>query len=188
MYLDRILYPVTVLGPGNRVAVWTAGCSRKCTGCANPELWTRYPQQEIEPERVAECINSMCGREIDGLTITGGEPFDQAGDIVRLINALDFQTEILVFSGYEIRELQTDAAKKKLLDKTDVLIDGNYIEALNDGVSALRGSVNQQIYLLNKCVEDKYERYIQEGRKIENFLYDYKTVSVGIHNPSTASW
>ena len=188
MYLDRILYPVTALGPGNRVAVWTAGCGRKCAGCANPELWDRHPQQSIEPKRAAGYIHSMIGGEGDGLTITGGEPFDQARDLVRMIDALVVQTEIFVFSGYQIAELQDDAAKRELLSRIDVLVDGNYIEALNDGVSALRGSANQQIHYLNEDVRDKYEQYIREGRKIQNFVYDYKTLSVGIHNPPVGSW
>jgi len=188
VYLDRILYPVTALGPGNRVAVWTAGCGRKCAGCANPELWDRHPQQSIEPKRAAGYIHSMIGGEVDGLTITGGEPFDQARDLVRMIDALVVQTEIFVFSGYQIAELQDDAAKRELLSRIDILIDGNYIEALNDGVSALRGSANQQIHYLNEDVRDKYEQYIREGRKIQNFVYDYKTLSVGIHNPPVGSW
>ena len=43
MYLDRILYPVTALGPGKRIAIWVSGCERHCNHCANPELWKQYP-------------------------------------------------------------------------------------------------------------------------------------------------
>ena len=39
MYIARILYPVKVLGPGNRIGIWFAGCHHRCKGCSNPELW-----------------------------------------------------------------------------------------------------------------------------------------------------
>ncbi len=183
MYIDRILYPVTALGPGNRVAIWTVGCKRKCLGCANPELWKRHPEQKVEPERLASYVNSMKDKQIDGITITGGEPFDQAKEIELFIENLEFQTEILVFSGYRVEELKRDVEKSHLLDKIDVLIDGAYVREMNDGKSALRGSLNQKIHFFNKNLIENYENYIQEGRKIQNFLYDYKTISVGIHNP-----
>ena len=66
-----------------------------------------------------------------------------------------------------------------------MLIDGPYVEECNDGVLALRGSTNQRIHYLNEEVREKYETYLNEGRKIENFVYDYKTISVGIHNPTS---
>lgn len=182
MYLDRILYPVTALGPGNRVAIWVAGCNRKCKGCANPELWIKHPEQEISPEKVAIYINGIAERGIDGITLTGGEPFDQAKELLQLIDTLDSDLEVLAFSGYKIDELRSDREKKQLLDKVDVLIDGEYINSLNDGVSALKGSTNQKIHILNDEVRDEYEHYISEGRKIQNFVYEYKTLSVGIHN------
>lgn len=183
MFLDRILYPVTALGPGNRIGIWTVGCSRKCFGCANPELWIRHPEQKIEPTRVAYYINAMTEKEIDGITITGGEPFEQASEIIDLIDALNFENEILVFSGYQLEELRQDKEKARLLSRIDVLIDGSYIQEMNDGMSALRGSTNQMIHFLNESVIDRYEQYIKEGRQIQNFMYDYKIISVGIHNP-----
>lgn len=42
MYIDRLLYPITALGPGERIALWVSGCDRKCNKCANPELWDDY--------------------------------------------------------------------------------------------------------------------------------------------------
>ena len=183
MYIDRILYPVTALGPGNRVAIWTVGCNKRCPGCANPELWERHLEQIIEPEKLALYVNSMKDKKIDGITITGGEPFDQAYEIEQFIEALGFETEILVFTGYRIEELENDAERNSLLKRIDVLIDGAYIREKNDGKSALRGSTNQRIHFLNKGMIDKYDNYIREGRKIQNFVYDYNTISVGIHNP-----
>ena len=184
MYLDRVIYPVTALGPGNRVAIWTVGCNRKCEGCANPELWNRHPEQYITADKLAEYLNAMKDKGIDGITLTGGEPFYQADEIITMLDKLSFEAEVMAFSGYKLEEIMADPTMKKLLDRIDVLIDGEYIEKLNDGVSALRGSTNQTIHFLNPDVKDRYMEYMAEGRKIQNFMYDYKTVSVGIHNPS----
>ena len=182
MYLDRILYPVTALGPGRRIAIWVAGCNRRCTKCANPELWVRHPEQLIDADRIADQISSIAVQGVDGLTITGGEPFDQANEICELIDKTALKADVLVFSGYKMEELEKDPEKARLLHKIDVLVDGQYIDELNDGKSALRGSTNQRIVFINDEVKGRYEEYISKGRQIQNFVYDYKTLSVGIHN------
>lgn len=182
MFLDRILYPVTALGPGRRAAVWVAGCGRRCPQCANPELWRQYPQQEIPAEQAAAYLNALAAdRTVDGITLTGGEPFDQPAELARFLDALEVHGDILAFSGYTLRELRGHEEKKSLLERVDVLIDGAYIDSLNDGTSPLRGSVNQQICFLRESVRERYEPYLKEGRKIENFVYDYRVISVGIH-------
>lgn len=182
MYVDRILYPVTSLGPGKRLCIWVSGCNARCEGCANPELWTQRPEQFISVENLALAIKkSVMGKEIEGITISGGEPFDQAVDVIKLLNLLNCKVDILVFSGYLYEEIKNDITKNMLLEMIDVLVDGRYIEELNDGRSALKGSSNQCIYILNEKKEKLYDDYLKQGRQIQNFVYDYKTLSVGIH-------
>ena len=182
MYVDRILYPVISLGPGNRLCIWVSGCNARCNGCANPELWMQKPEQYISVENLCDLIKKCVeGKVIDGITISGGEPFDQAPDVLNLLNLLSFNVDILIFSGYLYEEIKGDSIKKMLLDKTDVLIDGRYAEELNDGYSALKGSSNQKIHILNEKVKKLYDDYVKSGRQIQNFVYDYKTMSVGIH-------
>lgn len=182
MFIDRILYPVTSLGPGKRIAIWVSGCSRHCAGCANPELWNRYEYQKITPVRLAKMIDEVITEEVNGLTISGGEPFEQAEELADLIGMLPSGLNVLVFSGYRYEELLEKEEAGRLLSQTDVLVDGEYLDDLNDNISALRGSSNQKIRYLNKNVQETFEEYLKEGRKIQNFVYDYKTVSVGIHN------
>ena len=69
IYLDRVLFPVTALGPGNRVAIWVSGCSRRCPLCANPELWQRHEEQRITAEKLANYVNSLQIKGIDGITL-----------------------------------------------------------------------------------------------------------------------
>ena len=185
MYIDRILYPVSSLGPGNRLCIWVSGCEARCKGCANPELWKQLSEQQITVDNLAVMIKKQLkGKKIDGITISGGEPFNQAVEIVKLLELLNIKGDVLVFSGYLIDEIRKDINKNLLLEKIDVLVDGKYIEEFNDGKSGLRGSSNQQIHILSQDIEDKYLEYINEGRKIQNFVYDYKTISVGIHKNS----
>ena len=182
MYIDRLLYPVTSLGPGNRAAIWVAGCNRYCKKCANPELWEQHEYQRIEPDRLAGAIRNVINTGIDGITITGGEPFKQAEELCKLIDGLPDDIDILVFTGCKYEELLKKDSARGFLSRIDVLVDGEYIDELNDNCAALRGSTNQRIIYLKEELIPKYEAYLKEGRKIQNFIYDYKTISVGIHN------
>lgn len=182
MYVDRVLYPVTALGPGKRVALWVAGCNRYCHKCANPELWERHDYQKITSQKLVHAIHVLIGKGLDGITITGGEPFDQASELCEVIDGLPDSINVLVFTGFRYDELLRNAEAKELLTRIDVLIDGEYVDELNDNKSALMGSTNQHIWYLNENVQPEYEKYLAEGRKIQNFVYDYKTLSVGIHN------
>lgn len=61
-----------------------------------------------------------------------------------------------------------------------VLIDGEYIDELNQG-DALRGSSNQHIHYLNTAIKSRYEDYLQEGRKVQNVAMSSGVFSIGIH-------
>ncbi len=186
MYIDRILYPVTTLGPGKRIAVWTAGCERHCPGCANPELWEVKESQKISEDLLANLIKQMLLKhKVDGITITGGEPFLQSSALASCLTRIGPERpEVLIFSGFQMDELRCDSEKRTLLLLTDVLVDGAYIRELNDGKTPLRGSSNQAIHYLNKTVIKNYEEYLERGRQIENFVYGNEILSVGIHRES----
>ena len=182
MYIARILYPVKVLGPGKRIGMWFAGCKHKCRGCSNPELWSIQEKYYVTIEQVEILIRSVAAENIiDGFTITGGDPMEQASEIADLLEKVkDISEDVMLYTGYEITELTLDA-HKKLLDKVAVLIDGRYDEDLNDN-SFLRGSSNQTIHILKKQYSDKYNNYINNNQnEIQNFMINNEVVSVGIH-------
>ena len=188
MNVARILYPVKVLGPGNRVGIWLCGCSRACKGCSNPELWEQKPEREISPVEVRALIQKVASSHmIDGFTISGGEPMDQASSLVELMGLItEISDDILIYTGYRIEELKTrcDPATDAILKEASVLIDGAYIEAQNNG-SVLRGSFNQRIHVLNKKYQDRYRKYLTEAHnQIQNFTTLDGVVSVGIHHPT----
>lgn len=181
MYVARVLYPVEVLGPGKRVGIWVCGCPRRCKGCSNPELWEFQERYRTTPETVFEIIKNVAKEhKIDGFTVTGGDPIFQATELQRLLVLLkEISDDIIVYTGYTINEIKPD-----MLSNISVLIDGEYIEELNDD-SLLRGSSNQKIHILDKAKEEKYKAYFQtETNKIQNFFTSDGVVSVGIHRPN----
>lgn len=186
MNIARILYPVKTLGPGNRVGIWVCGCPRRCRGCANPELWERRPEFEITVDRLREVISGIAaGRQIDGFTVSGGEPMAQPEDLGALVRYLGTVSEdILVYSGFEYGELMKQDSEiiRSVLTSIAVLIDGRYVEKLNKDI-ILRGSENQNVIILNERFRAKYENYLEITRnQIQNFTTADGVVSVGIHN------
>lgn len=180
MYIARILYPIEVLGPGKRIGIWFCGCSHKCKGCSNPELWQRQEKYKISIEDVLALIRKISdSNPVDGFTLSGGDPMEQSADLSMLLRELkQISDDILVYTGYEIEELTANQ-----LENISVLIDGKYVEELNNN-SLLRGSSNQRIHILEENKRVKYETYLNtESNRIQNFTTNAGTVSVGIHKP-----
>lgn len=180
MYVARVLYPVEVLGPGKRVGIWFCGCPRRCKGCSNPEIWEFQERYKTTPETIFEMVKAVLKEHtIDGFTITGGDPFYQADDLIELLDLLkEISDDIIVYTGYNREEIKPDDLKN-----ISVLIDGEYIEELNDN-SLLKGSSNQEVYILDDTKSDKYRTYFNtESNKVQNFFTSDGVVSVGIHRP-----
>ena len=184
MQIDRLLYPVHSLGPGDRLAIWIRGCKKRCFNCANPELQLFNPNSEVSMTVIKEMISKI-DKKIDGITITGREPFCQAKDLFEIITfMLEITDDILIFTGYskkEIYDLNNDYAIK-CIEKATVVIYGEYVDELNDNHTPLIASSNQVIEFHNPKINNKYINYMNNGRIIENFYYNDNLISVGIHN------
>lgn len=185
MNIARILFPVKVLGPGNRVAIWVCGCPRRCPGCSNPELWEQKPEYEIAVSELKYLIGSIAdSQKIEGFTITGGEPMEQPEELAGLIAYLKtISSDVLVYTGYKYEELRQQESKfiDEILRWAAVLIDGQYVEQYNTDV-VLRGSENQNIVILNDEYKAYYENFLETAHnQIQNFTTSDGVVSVGIH-------
>ena len=140
-------------GPGVRFAVWFQGCSLGCPGCFNPETHTgTAPIQCTADELIAEIAGE--GAAIEGVTVSGGEPFEQPEGLLALVRGLrqtpaTNRLSIVVFSGFTIEELGARPLGSDTLAHIDVLIDGRYV-AGERHARALRGSRNQRIHLLSE--------------------------------------
>jgi len=179
MFIARIIYPVEVLGPGKRIGIWFEGCPRRCKGCSNPELWVQQNQHDISTEHFKELILEIANqKKIDGFTFTGGDPLFQPRDFLKAIAfCKEINADILVYTGYIKDEID-----QGLLKDVAVLIDGPYVERLNDG-ALIRGSSNQNVYILNPLFQNKYDEYFSKSRnQIQNIVTDDGVISLGIHN------
>lgn len=170
------------LGPGNRFVVWTQGCLRRCKGCASPEHQPLDGGYLVDTKELSDQICSCLS--IDGITISGGEPFLQAQALTDLLNGVSKvrpELTVIVFTGNKLEEL-TDLGSKAFLGIIDLLIDGEYIPELNDG-KGLRGSCNQNFHFLTERLID-YRNMLECGeRKTETYWSDDKRnrmVTIGV--------
>jgi len=172
------------LGPGSRYALWVQGCPFRCQGCLASESLPSEGGEWITVETLASEILSV--REgLEGITISGGEPFMQASALSQLIQLIraEWDAGVIVYSGFTLEQLQRRAdsvhsrAIRALLDQIDLLIDGQYIESLNDGKS-LRGSSNQVVTPLSERYLDSLDLYGQQGRKVELLVRPNQTFNL----------
>lgn len=167
-----------LLGPYNRFVIWVHGCCFDCAGClaTNTKSGT---YEEIEIERLAQKIaNSNC----EGITISGGEPFLQASEILTLIQSIKMIRDVgvIVYSGFTLEELQQDEKMSLLLPEIDVLIDGRYIKELDDNRPYV-GSSNQIIhYLSPRYTNAGKEYYSASKRRAEIKLTGTQAILIGV--------
>ena len=141
-------HPAEGVGPGARVLLWVRGCARGCPGCMSADLWA--PGAGVDVTLVAAELEAPLA-QLGHLTISGGEPFEQAPALLALLRLLrrrlDF--DVLAYSGYTVEELRAmGGAPAELLDSIDILVDGPYVE---DAPNTLqwRGSDNQRVHALS---------------------------------------
>lgn len=146
---------ITSLGFGTRAAIWTQGCDIGCPGCISRD--THAPGgDEWEPEVLAEAVTA--GGHLDGLTISGGEPFQQPEALAALLDAVSAHIDrdrydILCFTGHR-REF-VEARHPEVVSRLDVLVDGRYRQDLPTDLP-LRGSANQRLHRLTPLARDRY--------------------------------
>lgn len=166
------------LGPGLRYIIWVQGCPFNCMGCITPEARTVKAEKIYSIDSIAnDIINSSC----DGLTISGGEPFLQAAGLSKLLNIVhQYRPEmnVLVFTGF-LKENLLSKDALNVLKHTDILIDGPYIESMNDGVG-LRGSSNQRIHFISGKFADIQNELEHGKREIEISFTNEGIEAVGI--------
>ena len=138
-------------GPGLRFAVFTQGCCHNCPGCHNPQTHSFTGGHEVTVEELAEKLFS--DPLVAGLTLSGGDPMEQAVECAQLAEkARAGGKTVWTYTGYTYEQLlqEGDPARMSLLDATDVLVDGPFIEGLKSYEALYRGSTNQRLIDLNQ--------------------------------------
>ncbi|NLI69586.1 MAG: anaerobic ribonucleoside-triphosphate reductase activating protein [Firmicutes bacterium] len=135
-------------GPGVCYVIFVQGCNHNCPGCHNPEAQPFDGGVEMEIGAIFEEIASLKGT--DAVVFSGGEPFLQPVALSLLGKKIHhLGLKIITYTGFTLEQLLENSPQKrdcqKLLEVTDILIDGPYIEEQKDLELAFRGSKNQRI-------------------------------------------
>ncbi|MBR4513774.1 MAG: radical SAM protein [Lachnospiraceae bacterium] len=177
--IARIHYPVKTLGPGDRIGIWVAGCQKNCPGCISPELQNKAYGRCFSTEAIMKVLMPYLSPGV-GITLSGGEPFLYASGVARLLDELNRYTkDVIVFTGYTIEELtaMNDHEVERVLSYTGLLVDGAYIDELNDG-KGMRGSTNQKFVVLGD--PEKYKNPETWERELQLVVGKGKIYSIGI--------
>ena len=170
MLVKHIFYPVSCLGPGKRAGIWTVGCCHRCAGCVSQNLWDFDESAQVDVASVIEKIAEYKARDADlGITISGGDPFLQEDlpELLQQINELGIE-DVLVYTGFTLEELlnKFDAFEERYAKYIGVLIDGRYVEELNDN-KPLRGSSNQRVVFFKQSLIARYKGSLAGDRKFQ---------------------
>jgi len=166
--LYHYISETSVLGPGKRFVLWVQGCSRRCKGCIAPDAQSGTGTL-MEVSEVFSKIKES--KNITGITISGGEPFEQEEALCELVKMIKTETrlDIIVFSGYLHEELvaKNTVFVNTILQNIDLLVDGEYKEELNNG-EYLRGSSNQRfVFLSHKFYGLEKDLYSLKNRNFD---------------------
>jgi anaerobic ribonucleoside-triphosphate reductase activating protein len=168
--LADVVWESIVDGQGIRCAVFVQGCPHHCEDCHNPQTHDPLGGYESTPD---EIIARMAKNPLlRGITLTGGEPFQQPEamtELARKAKAAGY--DVVAYTGYTIEALiemknrDVDEMKNRDIDEMknrdidemknrdidemlkhiDILIDGPFILAEKRHDLLFRGSANQRI-------------------------------------------
>jgi anaerobic ribonucleoside-triphosphate reductase activating protein len=166
---SRFLAATAAEGPGIRAAVWLQGCSVQCPGCFNPQLWADRGASVDETEALAhDWARQAVASGSEGVTLLGGEPFDQAEASAIIAEAFRAAgLTVMTFSGYPRELLDQWSADRpdiaRLMAATDLLADGPYLRDHPDTRRPWIGSVNQGLTALTPVYAEQIAAIEREG-------------------------
>jgi anaerobic ribonucleoside-triphosphate reductase activating protein len=137
-------------GEGIRKVIFAQGCKHHCKGCFNPSTHDFNGGYECDTDKIIERINN--DYMIDGVTFSGGDPFEQAEAFAEIAKNINPELNIWCYTGYTLQEIIDKANEKPewvdLLTHIDVLVDGKFEEDKKDRNLKFKGSSNQNIIQL----------------------------------------
>ena len=145
-------------GDGLRVTCWVSGCDIGCFNCYNPQTWDFNSGIPFTEDTMQELLYDLSKPYIKGCTLSGGHPFDPHNapkvlEIVKRVKMVFPNKDIWIYTGYVWEDIIKDDILKEILKRTDVLVDGAYIDELRDISLPFRGSSNQRIIDVKKTLD-----------------------------------
>ncbi len=158
--VNKAHFPVTVLGPGRRIGIWLQGCKIGCKGCVSQDTWASDAARLMPLPQLLHWCRTVSAGQLDGVTISGGEPFDQPEALAALLTSLQawrsragLDFDILCYSGYPLATLQRQHAA--VLARLDALIPEPFVERVAM-THPWHGSGNQPLVLLSERGQARY--------------------------------
>ncbi len=136
-------------GPYKRCCIWFQGCNLNCKGCCNVDLQELTPKHIVSLDELVGIVQKAKNDfDIEGITLSGGEPSLQL--CLKKFNHRihELGLGIIMFSGKTIEQLDDD-----LVNSVDLLIEGPFIDSKIDDKRVLLGSTNKRLVL----VTDRYK-------------------------------
>ncbi len=154
-------------GPGVRVSLFVSGCNHHCKNCFNRDAWDFNYGNEFTEKQEEQIIEDLKPEYIAGLSLLGGEPFEQANQeglapLVKKVKQTYPDKKIWCYTGFTfdkqilgqmVQEENRDTTKQ-MLENIDYIVDGRFVEELKDPKLQFRGSSNQRIIDVKKSLEE----------------------------------
>jgi anaerobic ribonucleoside-triphosphate reductase activating protein len=155
--VSRLHFPVTTLGPGRRAAIWLQGCSIRCPGCVSRDTWA----PATSTTQIASVVDWAEGQVDDGLTgitVSGGEPLEQAEQLLALLADLRSRPrladkDVLLYTGYAYSAVSR--RHQAVLALVDAIISGPYVSS-RPSRHRWMGSGNQALTLLTERARERF--------------------------------
>ena len=137
-------------GDGIRVVLWVSGCSHHCKGCQNAYSWDCRAGIPFDDAAREELFEALEPDYISGVTFSGGDPLfeknrETVAALIREIKQRFPEKTIWLYTGYTYEEILAFDAIRPVLDDIDVIVDGEFVEALRDDAYPWAGSTNQRV-------------------------------------------
>ncbi|KXO16289.1 anaerobic ribonucleoside-triphosphate reductase activating protein [Peptoniphilus sp. GNH] len=143
-------------GPGIRTSIFVTGCSHNCYACFNKEYQDADFGEDWTFKQTEQILDYLSLDEVDGLTLLGGEPFENLDGLIDLLQEVRKKSDksIWVYSGYTFEQILKDEKKLELLKLCDILVDGLFVNNLKDLRLKFRGSSNQRIIKIKESLKE----------------------------------
>lgn len=187
--INKLHFPVEVLGPGRRVGIWMQGCTIRCFGCISRDTWPADPRYGVDVGDVLSWVAGLQPGQVDGITISGGEPFEQPDALQFMLEGLhswrsgsDREIDILAYSGHALSELQSSHAP--ILEMLDAVVPEPFKHGAPTDLP-LRGSANQHVVALSRLGRARYtgealSQLVEQRHRVQLEVDDESIWMIGI--------
>lgn len=151
-------------GVGVRASLFVSGCTHHCKGCFNAETWDFNYGKPFDEEALNRIMEYVSPDYIAGLTVLGGEPFEEQNqetvlEVIKKVKATYPEKDIWAYSGYLFDQdmlegkFKDNKTTKELLSYIDILVDGEFVEEKKNLSIVFRGSDNQRIIKVQESLK-----------------------------------